>query len=557
MGTQLIADTVRVAARDGVQLVVDVVRVDDGERRPVLLIRTPYGRIGARTGFDVVSAARAGWVVVTADVRGWGDSAGDPMPAVADAADGADTVAWCAAQPWCNGQVAMTGASYLGFAQWQAASTGTPALRAISPSQAPLGRRQQWFYEGGAFLPGVAVQWAAVMASQGSALSAAQRPVLAELMRDPQSLLARPLAEHPLREMFPGFERWLHPDDTEFWDRFDVSPATHPMDIAGYHIGGWYDCFCEATIRGWRELREHAGSERSRAAQRLVIGHWPHGVLGQSMPEVDYLAGSDWGGSGVGVEQDEWLAAATRGEDVDGGVRVFVMGSNAWWDLPDWPPPARTRSLYPGSGTGGARGIGGDGMLADQPPDAGSDGFVHDPSDPVPSCGGRLLNLWRPLPGPYDQRRVEERSDVLVYTGGPLREPLTIAGLVRFEAVFTTTAVSADVCAKLVDVHPDGRAINVVDGVQRGDFPPGRAKEVTVELGSVAYTFRPGHRIRLEVASSNAPRISPNPSTGAAPFEPTAYVRAEQQLHTGGNRPSRLELPVVTNFRPPAVGSTG
>lgn len=540
MPTRLIAEAVRYPTRDGVRLAADVLVPDDGVAHPTLLVRTPYGRAGARTTFDPLTLLRAGWAVVTADTRGRGDSEGDPTMCVAEIADGADTLDWLVAQPWCDGRVAMTGTSYLGFTQWQAAAAGRPALRAIAPCQAPPGGRHDWFYEGGAFLTMQAAEWGASMAAQVPGIDDDQYRQILDLMRDPVALMGAAPARHPLLDHLPDYARWIRPDDPDFWPRFDVSPTRQAIDVAGYHIGGWYDVFCEATIRGWRELRSHATSEASRRRQRLVIGPWPHGLFGQTHGDLDFTPEADFAIAGVGAELFSWLAAAVDGAEVDGGVRVFVMGSNRWLDLDDWPPPTTPLRLFPA----------GDGGLTTTPSTPGVRRWTHDPADPVPTCGGRLLTLWRPLPGPYDQRDVERRPDVLAFTSSALPDSLTVAGPVRLHARFATSARSADLVAKLVDVHPDGRAINVVDSVTRGSFRAGVATEVTVDLGSVAHTFAPGHRIRLQVASSNAPRFDPNPGTGAPLHEPGPGVRAEQELHLGA---TRLELPVLPAF----AGTTG
>lgn len=535
MPTRLIAEAVHIPTRDGVRLAADVLVPDDGLAHPALLVRTPYGRAGARTSFDPLTLLRAGWAVVTADTRGRGDSEGDPTMCVSELADGGDTLDWLIGQPWSDGRVAMTGTSYLGFTQWQAAASGRPALRAIAPCQAPVGRRDGWFYEGGAFLAMQAAVWGASMAAQVPGIGGERYGQIADLMRDPAALMRAAPASHPLLEHLPDYARWIRPDDADFWPRFDVSPAQQSLDVAGYHIGGWYDVFCETTIRGWRELRSNARSEANRRRQRLVIGPWPHGLFGQTHGDLDFTSEADFGIAGVGAELFSWLAAAVDDAETDGGVRVFIMGSNRWLELDDWPPPTTPLLLFPSD----------EGGLAAGPPSPGAHRWTHDPADPVPTCGGRLLTLWRPLPGPYDQRDVERRPDVLAFTSPVLPDSLTVAGTVRLHARFASSARSADLVAKLVDVHPDGRAINVVDSVTRSSFRPGVAIEVVVDLGSVAHTFGPGHRIRLQVASSNAPRFDPNPGTGAPLHEPGPGVRAEQELHLG---PTRLELPVLPAF---------
>jgi putative CocE/NonD family hydrolase len=239
------------------------------------------------------------------------------------------------------------------------------------------------------------------------------------------------------------------------------------MHVAGYHVAGWYDMSCESAIALWRDLRESATTAYARESQRLTIGYWPHGIYGTSVPEVDFGAEASLWGSGAGPRMTGWLRDAVDGKPVEGGVRAFVMGVNRWWDLDDWPPPSRPVEMYLGSGPRGARSSRGDGTLRGRPDAAGHDRYRHDPDDPVPTRGGRLLGLAAPAPGVYDQREVEARDDVLVYTTDSLDGDLTIAGTVEVRLTVASDAPTADLVAKLVDVHPDGRALNILDSIQR------------------------------------------------------------------------------------------
>lgn len=544
---RLISETTTVETRDGIRLATDVCRAESGPPRPVVLIRTPYLRAGSRQFLDLTGMVADGWSVVIQDTRGRGDSTGTGPLFAHEGRDGEDTLDWCVDQPWCDGRVVSIGSSYLGFAQWQMAASGHRALRAIAPMQAAGRTHNGFFYEGGAFKAGSMTQYAAVMAATDPSLSQADREWAAQSLRDPRALVATHPSVHPLRERYPTYNLWIDPDRVDYWDELNVSPTTAPMDVAGFHIAGWYDMFCDTTIALWRQLREQAGSEYARRSQRLTIGHWPHGVFLPSVAEVDYGFGSDLG-SGAGGRMLPWLAAAINGEPVEDGVRAFVMGSNRWWDLPDWPPPSDAVELFLGSGEHGARSARGDGTLTSRPGPVGHDSFVHDPADPVPTRGGRVLGLARPLPGPSDQRDVEAREDVLVYSTEVLGADLTIAGPVRAVVTFATDAVTADVTVKLVDVHPDGRALNLLDTVQRQRFRPGVDADVELVLGTVAHTFLANHRIRIEVASSNAPHYDVNRSVDVRLDQPAAAVSAQQTVRHGGRTSSRLILPVVANL---------
>jgi uncharacterized protein len=538
-------EEVRTPLRDGTRLAADVIRVDDGRRRPVLLIRSPYLRPGVRQNIDVVGLARQGWVVVGQDTRGRGDSEGSAEPFVHEAADGADSVAWCARQPWSDGRVAMAGGSYLSFAQWAAARGGARALRAISPVAAPDGLLRNWHFEGGAFCTGLVTSWNALMAQSDPAVPARDRKRIAELTSDWPALLATPLGASPLRELYPPYARALDPRDRAYWRQFDTSRRYAKLDLPAFQVAGWYDVFVEGGIRSWQALRREAASEYARASQRLIVGPWVHtGMFLPATAELNFGPAANGLADGTAARIYSWLREAIDGEEVEGGARVFVMGRGDWVELPDWPPPSTPLELHLGAARG-ARSLRGDGELTTAPGPAGSDRYLHDPRNPVPTRGGRILVPVLPHAGPSDQRLVEERDDVLVFTSPTLTEDLTVMGTIEAHVVAETTGRSADVTAKLVDVHPEGRALNVVDSITRSAFSPGRPKAIRVELGSTAQTFRRGHRIRLEIASSNFPHFDVNPSTGEAPADATRHEPALQTIRYGGRTGSRLVLPVV------------
>jgi putative CocE/NonD family hydrolase len=273
-------------------------------------------------------------------------------------------------------------------------------------------------------------------------------------------------------------------------------------------------------------------------------------LYGQSYPDLDFGPAANGVNTGLAEESLRWLRAALDGKDVPTGVRAFVMGRNDWVELADWPPPATATDLYLAAETS-ARSVRGDGQLRAAPmPTGGVDRFRHDPDHPVPTRGGRIVGPWLPPAGPCEQRPIEERDDVLVYTSATLTEDMTVMGPVTADITLASTAPSADLAVKLVDVHPDGRAFNVVDSIQRTAGPAGQARRVRVELGSTAQTFRRGHRIRVDIASSNFPRFDVNPSTGARLAEVDRLEPAVQSVFQGGSARSRVRLPVVEGGLP-------
>jgi putative CocE/NonD family hydrolase len=542
---RLIVDDLRVPMRDGVRLATDVVRAGDGRRRPALLMRTPYSRAGSRLTTDVVTMARQGWAVVVQDVRGRFDSEGAFSPFHQEVDDGHDAVGWCAAQPWCDGTVAMWGGSYVGATQMLAAVSAPPALRAISPLCTGSRYTEGWLYEGGAMQLGFTEQWAAGFVATDRRRPAAERRRAQAVYDDHARAYAEPLGRPRIGRLFEAFPGWLRPDDAEHWAPVDVEQRHAEITVPAFHIAGWYDIFCEGSLRNFSGLRRNAANQRARNGQRLVVGPWTHfNIFLRSNAEVDF--GPQAFGAAIAGEVLQWLAAAVRGDEVEGGARIFLMGDNRWIDLPDWPPPSTPLRLHLDSG-GRANSLRGDGRLcASHPAEQQRDHFRYDPRNPVPSRGGRSCGPHLPMPGPADQRSVEARDDVLVYTSEPLPQPLTVAGMVRAHIVFASSAPSADVTVKCVDVHPDGRAYNLVDSVRRLGLTPGQPQQVDVDLGSTAVVIAAGHRLRVEVSSSNFPRLDRNPSTGEDAATATALKPASQTVLHGGDTPSWVELSVLT-----------
>lgn len=489
--------------RDGVHLATDVVQLDDGERRPVLLIRTPYSRPAIWQAHDPISYARRGWVVVLQDVRGRGGSEGEFVPFLQEVDDGFDTIAWCAQQPWSDGTVTMTGYSYNGAVQWLAAMSRPPALKAISPSVIGVDFLNDFAYEGGAFQQGFLSAWAIGLAASSPNPELAKAG-LALIPQWPDLLLAEGGNEQ-IATALPAYGEWLA-GSPDYWKTADVASVLPSLDLPVWRLAGWYDTFCEGTLAGFEQMADHA-----TAPQRLIVGPWTHiGMFSQATPELDF--GPEGNGLLLASELEAFLRAGTEGK---GGVTVFVMGRNAWQDLPSWPPPSTPRLLHLGPG----------GTLAASAVSTATVSWRHDPGTPVPTRGGRTLQGGLPLAGPADQRPNELRSDVVVWTSAELTEDLTVIGPITAQLELTSTASRFDVSVKVCDVHPDGRSLNVVDTIRR--LSSGVA---TIVVGSTAQTFLRGHRIRVTLASSDYPRFDLLPS-------------AEQTVTLGS---STLTLPVVT-----------
>lgn len=557
---------VAVPMRDGVLLATDVC-LPDAWPAPALLSRTPYDKnqvAGFSDDLDLFSCLRAGYAVVVQDVRGRFGSAGTFEPFRGEAEDGADAVAWVAAQDWCDGTVGMFGKSYLGTTQWQAAVAAPPALRAIAPSMTPSG-----IYQGNSHHGGVPVlhtlRWAAGLSAAAAARIVAaggQVPPAWTPDLDPDAVLEHlPLADHPAFEQTaPFWRQWLaHPTDGPYWRSMSPNLRFNQLNVPSLNIAGWYDIMLGPVLENFSRARSHGHGEAHHS--RLIIGPWSHVNLSGAFPERSFGASAGREAFGLDDRQlawfDQWLRGV-GGADTDPVVSYFLMGADQWRTASDWPPPGVLPTPFHLHSGGHANTRHGDGRLTlhaalDEP----ADSFTDDPLHPVPTIGGQTL-LSGPLGhGPRNQADVEDRDDVLVYTTEPLEEPLDVAGPVGLVVHLTCDAPDTDLTAKLVDVHPDGRAIILTEGILRAryrnslEFPrllsPGQTYQLDLDLWATANRFLPGHRIRLEVAGSNFPQYGRNSHTGGdISNEPAErHRRATIRVLHDQAHPSRLMLPVL------------
>jgi putative CocE/NonD family hydrolase len=563
---------VPVAMRDGVTLRADVYRPCDADDRrlPVLLVRTPYSKANALTVTYQHPAwyARRGYVVVSQDVRGRFGSDGAFDPFHHEAADGHDTVAWASRLPGTTGQVGMYGFSYGGATQMLAATERPEGLACLVPGFTASDYYDGWMYEGGAFNHAFIVSWIIQSLAGPEAARAGQAEVAERLYRQANHDFPRLHAELPLRDFPPlrgtdlaGYLRdWMdHPTRDAYWAEIGLRHRWDSIVQPALHLAGWYDQFREGTLENFQQLRARSGGAPERL-QKLVVGPWVHIPWGRH-------AGADFGPAADNrIDElqlrwfDHWLRGVDTGLADEAPVQLFVMGANRWREADDWPPPeARTETWHLRS-DGRANSLSGDGTLtreapaADEPPDL----FVYLPAAAVPSVGGNSCCRADAAPmGAFDQALVEARNDVLVYDGPVLERAVEVIGTVELVLHAATDAVDTDWTAKLVDVAPCGATVNLCDGIVRAAFrdslsdpqpvEPGRVYEYRIRVGSTANRFEAGHRIRLEVSSSNFPAYDPNLNTGERVFDRgvTAGRPATQAVFHDGLRPSRLLLPVV------------
>lgn len=566
---------VMVPMRDGPSLATDLWIPDGGGPAPALLVRTPYGKdvpnlLGNSLNFQAL--LEAGYAVAHQDVRGTFRSGGGFTPMVHEPDDGADTVGWISEQPWCDGNVGAFGASYLGWAQWGTASRDPAALRAIAPAVTTSDYyAAPWHSEGGALSLHMSLWWSTLMSLFGAqrSLAAGTGGVdrvmeLAGALGDLESrLAATPVADQPaLAESW--WPEWMrHADRDAFWQDLSVDEHPERVTVPALNVGGWFDIMVGATTRSFTRMRRAAGSAEAREGQRLIIGPWDHLNYDGAYHDRQFGLGAnvlaaDLTGAHIAFF-DRWVRDRPGALDGFAPVRIFVMGADEWRDEEDWPLPDTRYTDYFLGGSGQANTAEGDGVLTTEAPgpDA-TDTFTYDPANPVPSMGGRMvLPASLNAVGPVDQREVEARDDVLCFTTPALEGPVEVTGHVSLELHVASSAVDTDFTGKLVDVFPDGRAIYLTDGILRTRYrnslsapemlEPGRVHEVTLDLSVTSNVFLPGHRIRLEVSSSNFPRYDRNTNTGGTIAEESAdeaVVATNRVLH-GAGHPSRLVLPII------------
>ncbi|MBK8558685.1 CocE/NonD family hydrolase [Candidatus Amarobacter glycogenicus] len=561
--------------RDGVTLRADVFRPDDGSRYPALLTRTPYGKHGYfhHDFVSAIAAAREGFAVVIQDTRGRFASDGDYVPGIPEGDDSYDAVEWVASQPWCDGAVGMYGASYGGRVQWEAAIAQPPSLRAIAPGIAdasPINWSERQLK--GAVMLEDTLSWLAMMVvdiaartEAGGGDASALRAWTARAGTDLDGLLRH----LPLRDALPPA---LGPAVEQFGTVIldPLPPGARPSDLLWnfervavpcLHSGGWYDLFAGSTFIGFGEMRKGGGSSAARQSQHLICGPWGHNRI---LPP--YQGGLNFGtaaGSTPTGSTPAWAAHLAffdrylRGRDVHlPGVRYFVMGADQWREGDDWPLPGTQFTRFFLASGGNARTAAGDGVLTrDAPGPQPPDRYIYDPHNPVPTTGGRLLFTGKRAPGPLEQGRVEVRDDVLCYTTPELTEDLEVTGPVILHLFASTSAVDTDFMAKLVDVYPNGAAFNIAEGLIRARYRegirspkpvvPGEVTPYVIDLAHTSIVFKRGHRIRLDITSSNFPEVDRNMNTGN-PFGVDAEgIPALQTVYHDDRHPSYLELPVI------------
>ncbi len=542
---------VKVPMRDGTLLSADVYMPPKDGPFPALLIRTIYDKQAERYVEWTRRFVEAGYACVMQDCRGRNDSDGAWEPYVHEADDGHDTIEWIGRQPWCDGGVGMYGVSYVGFTQCQPATQRSGCLKAI----APIASQQDNFGHqrvDGALQQHVA-QFFINMTGRTNKRAATALMDWDEIYR--RLPLVSALDDIVDLEFYREVVR--HHTFDDFWKSYSMRDKYGEVAVPAYFITGWYDNLVHETCKLFMGWTSQARTPDARRLSRLLIGPWSHRNIGSS----ERFGAVDFGGAAfvdIVDEQIRWndrrLKGVDNGMDDEPRVRVFVMGANRWRTGDTWPlEGVRRRSFYLHSGRG-ANSLFGDGELSGEPPiNEPPDRFAYDPNDPVPTIGGQFMMME--MGGPADRRAAQRRDDVLVYDTAPLAEDMEVVGPVTLTLYASSSAPDTDFTGTLSDVHPDGKAVMLTEGIARARFrdsiqkpslmEPGEVYEIEVDMWDTGNLFRAGHRVRLEVSSSNFPRYERNQNTGTQPGLDADTATARQTIYHDSARPSRLNLPVV------------
>ncbi len=548
---------VAVPMRDGVILRANVFRPDRGGPFPVLVMRTPYGKPAG--GMD--RYVKAGYIVVTQDARGRYASDGRWESFLRfethDAQDGYDTVEWAGKRlPGSNGKVGTFGASYNAFLQWRLAALRPPSLVAMAASSIPA--RYTDLEGPGTIRPGRRLHWWVTSMAPNMRLRAGRpgtntKAEMRQLWNDGQAqkwLYHLPWLDLPkdaCEDETEAVRHWLRNPHADPWK---LHQDVKQIEVPNLNFIGWCD-HCNGNMLLDKAIMSEAGTAAARNGSRTVVGPWAHSKS-RRYGDIDFGPESMPDVTGLQIRWfDYWLKEKRNGIDKTSPWRIFVMGENRWRDEDEWPlRRAQRKTLFLGS-NGNANTPAGDGRLQwSKPESAGSDQFTYDPRDPVPSLHGPGLQVR-----PTDQRPLADRQDILVYQTEPLTERLEVTGNATVELVASSTAPDTDFFARLIDVAPDGMARDVALGMVRARYrhgldqpeliQPGKIIRYTIELDPTSNAFLPGHRIRLDITSSDFPNYDRNHNTAADQNADAQLVTTRQTVYHGGKHATRLILPWV------------
>jgi len=555
---------VAASMRDGVKLYATVIRPDTQGKFPVILIRTPYNRERFENSSSFPRyAAQRGYVVIIQDVRGRYSSEGEFLPYSQEINDGYDSVEWAAALPYSNGKVGTHGCSYLGAVQWLLATAGPPHLIAIFP-QCCFANGRHFFYYGGAFSLGW-ISWLYDMIPDIKRRRGVEVPSEEEASRQRTREIWKwyrflPLKQLPLlKEFCPYYYEWLdNPDDGPYWDFVNIEKKHNQIAVPAYNLSGWFDDSYgqPGAIKNFTGMRKNGKTKTAREGQKLIIGPWTHipvfwGNLNSKIGDIDFGPEAVVDLNALVIRWfDYWLKGINNGIMDEPPIKIFVMGDNKWRYEQEWPLKRTEFTPFYLHSQGKANYLNGDGYLDREIPAIESpDRYIYDPANPV------INYIWEA--GPQDQRPIEIRNDVLVYTSKPLARDLEITGPIKAEIWASSSAKDTDFLFMVTDVYPDGYSQNIHPsfGVVRARYRESESKPLLLSPGKIykftigevytSHVFKSGHRIRISITSSYFPYIDRNPNTGHPFGEDAELITATQTIYHDGRYPSRIILPII------------
>lgn len=538
---------------DGTKLSSDIYAPASSGRFPTIVTRTPYNTV---QGFQKMFSdeakffARRGYVYVIQDCRGKNDSDGIFQPFFDDPTDGYDTLAWCAKQGWCDGSIGTIGASYQAWNQWATATLSPPNLKAMVCVVSLPDPMINVPYQNGALMLWMS-EWMAIVDGKRNT--------------DPKIFNSEKIFNHlPLKTMDEKFGRknsniwqsWVrHPSADDFWKKSFYQDKLGNVQVPVLHVSGWYDDDVIGTHLNYTRMKEQGQTEFVRKNQKLIIGPWQHHVnVTRQLGSIDFGKSAlidlpkvklDW--------FDYWLKGIDNGIMDMPKVDIFTMGTNVWRKVDSWPFAGTRYIDYFFHSTGRANTSSGDGSLSTiKPGEEPQDIFSYDPLDPCPNLFDRTLLAAE---GPYDQRPIESRNDVLSYTSQVLDSNLDISGPVKVKLFASTSAIDTDFWAELTDVFEGGYSMHLTEGIIRGRYreslevakflAPDHVYEFDIDLWVTSNIFLKGHRIRIDVSSSSFPKYDRNPNTGHTFGEDSETRVAQQKIYHDNSHPSRIVLPTV------------
>ena len=589
----IVDQKVMMPMRDGKRLATDIYRPKTDQPVPIIFSRTPYnfnswgdGKQRTRTAQRALAAVKRGYAYVVQNERGRYYSEGEWDILGVPLSDAYDAFTWMAEQEWSNGNIGLYGCS--STAEWQmaAASLGHPALKAIVPQGygAGVGRIGE-YYEQGNWYRGGAQQmlftaWLYGVEHDKFKPRIPEGATQEDLIRisrfydlapeNPPVDMSEALAHLPVSDILKN----VH-GKTEIYDKMIMrkpnDPAWYegglyhddmPLEVPSFWFTSWYDVSISPNLALFNHVRENA-SEAIADNQYLVIAPVLHCAYTRAKPNT-IVGERSVGDARLNYEDqiytwfDHWLKGEnTTFKESTPRVQYYTMGTNEWQSADQWPPEQAQMTSFYLTSEQGANSLFGDGrLLTEEATATNTDSYTYDPMNPVNSYGGNVCCTGNAIKaGSFDQQHMETRNDILVYTSDPLEEGIEMSGFIKSSIYVSSDAKDTDFTIKLIDVYPDGRAYNLDETIQRARYREGYDKEVFMEEDEVykidftpmstSNYFEKGHRIRIEISSSNFPRFTRNLNTGGNNFDESESVVAHNQLHHGPDFPSRIDLPII------------